>query len=66
MSMNMTAMYAQMLEEAEADLRKANTNVELREDDMRTAQAAHAAAREQQAKMQATCDWLRERTTRSS
>src|SRR5580693_10073497 len=42
-------------------LRKANTNVELREEDMRTAQAAHVAAREQQAKMQATYDWLHER-----
>lgn len=59
--MTMTAMYTQMLEDAEADLRKANMNVELREQDVQRAQTAHVAAREQQAKMQATCDWLRER-----
>jgi hypothetical protein len=53
--------YGDLLAAAEADLRKANTNVEVREADVARAQAAYADAREQQTKMQATCDWLRER-----
>lgn len=58
---NMTGMHGDMLAAAEADLKKANTNVDLRRADVDRAQAAYADAREQQAKMQATCDWLRER-----
>ena len=59
--MTTTAMYTEMLREAEADLRKASTNVELRQADVDKAQAAYASAREQHAKMQATCEWIRER-----
>ncbi len=50
-----------MLAAAEADLRKANTNVELRQADVERAQAACTEAREQLAMMEATCAWLRDR-----
>ncbi len=59
--MNKIEMYSEALKEAEADLKKANMNVELRQADVDRAQAACADAREQQAKIQGTCDWLRER-----
>jgi hypothetical protein len=52
---------AAMLEAAEADFRKALTNVELKESELARAHAAHAQAQEQLARMEATCAWLRER-----
>jgi hypothetical protein len=58
--------YGDLLAVAEADLRRANTNVEVREADVARAQAACAEARDQQAKMRATCDWLRERLSEVS
>lgn len=50
-----------MLAAAEADLRKAYTNAELRQADVERAQTAYAEARDQLAKMEATCGWLRDR-----
>jgi hypothetical protein len=50
-----------MLAAAETDLRKAATNMELRQADVDRAQAAYGEAREQLARMEATCAWLRDR-----
>jgi hypothetical protein len=61
MGMTATDIYDSMLAAAEGDLRKANTNVELREADLARVRAAHDDALEQQAKMEATVAWLRER-----
>lgn len=55
--MNLT----QMLREAEADLRKADSEVELTQAEIERAQEANAAARQRQADMRATFDWLRQR-----
>jgi hypothetical protein len=55
--MNLT----QMLREAEADLRKADSEVELTQAEIQRAQEANAAARQRQANMRATYDWLSQR-----
>jgi hypothetical protein len=57
MPMNLT----QMVAEAEVDLRKADSEVELTQAEIERAQEANAAARQRQANMRATYDWLRQR-----
>jgi hypothetical protein len=63
MAMTMTEreMLVKTLQDAEADLRRKITNVELRQVDVDRAEAAYADAVEKQAVVQNTCDWLRER-----
>jgi hypothetical protein len=57
MPMNLT----QMVMEAEADLRNADSEVELTQAEIERAQEANAAARQRQANMRATYDWLSQR-----
>ncbi len=54
-------MLVKTLQDAEADLRKKTTYVELRMTDVDKAQAALEEALEKQVMVQNTCDWLRER-----
>jgi hypothetical protein len=47
-----------MIRQAEADLKKADANVDVTRADLERAQAAHVAARQQQSNMRATLEWL--------
>jgi DNA topoisomerase IA len=51
---------AEMIRQAEADLKKADTDVDVTDADVHRAQQANAAAKQRQVNMRATLSWLRQ------